>query len=476
VPLLSRTLRPPVSETLHLVGPRIHLPLPLLLAGWLGRRAGRGVVWLCRRPARLGAVAAAAGLLWARAAWGPGPTAAGLGGLVAVLLVWAVAHPASFDPVLGLRARGALRAAWVYRRNWQPALATAGLTIDAGRAEYLPELRSVRSTREVDRLLVRMLPGQRVADYADAADRLAVTFGVLDVRAASTARRGWVELSAIVRDPLTAPVPVPTPAEPVDLRAVEVGRTDAGDPFTLPVLWSHLLVAGETGAGKGSVLWSLLLGLAPAIRDRLVRVWAIDPKGGMELAAGGPLFDRFVYGGPTADGAPWQAGIADLLDDAVRAMQARAARLRGNTRRLDPTLDEPLLLIVVDELASLTAYVTDPTLRKRLADALSLLLSQGRAVGVTVVAATQDARKEVVTMRDLFPSRVALRTAEPAQADLILGRGARDRGARTEAIPDASPGVGYVIVDDRPEPLRVRFAYVPDEAIVDAADLYRPVE
>ena len=33
----------------------------------------------------------------------------------------------------------------------------------------------------------------------------------------------------------------------------------------------------------------------PAVRDGLVRLWVLDPKGGMELAAGAPLFDRFAY-------------------------------------------------------------------------------------------------------------------------------------------------------------------------------------
>jgi S-DNA-T family DNA segregation ATPase FtsK/SpoIIIE len=131
-------------------------------------------------------------------------------------------------------------------------------------------------------------------------------------------------------------------------------------------------------------------------------------------------------------------------------------------------------VVVVDELASLTAYVDDPALRRRLANSLSLILSQGRAPGVCLVAATQDARKEVVGFRDLFPARVALRTAEPAQADLILGRGARDRGALTEAIPDGSPGIGYLYREDTPEPVRVRFGYADDARVAELVGLHAP--
>ncbi len=65
-----------------------------------------------------------------------------------------------------------------------------------------------------------------------------------------------------------------------------VGVVEDGAPWALPVLGTHLLVAGATGAGKGSVVWSLIRGLAPAIRDGSVQLWVVDPKGGMELGAG----------------------------------------------------------------------------------------------------------------------------------------------------------------------------------------------
>jgi S-DNA-T family DNA segregation ATPase FtsK/SpoIIIE len=173
--------------------------------------------------------------------------------------------------------------------------------------------------------------------------------------------------------------------------------------------------------------------------------------------AGLPLFSKFVYGPPEE--------IAEALDKAVTAMQKRADRLRGTTRKLVPSVDEPLFVIVVDEIASLTAYVQEAAMRRRIGNALSMLLSQGRAVGYTVIAATQDARKETLGMRDLFPSRVALRTAEANQVDLILGQGARERGARSDAISEHMPGVGYAVVDDMPEPVRVRFAHVTDARI-----------
>ena len=122
-------------------------------------------------------------------------------------------------------------------------------------------------------------------------------------------------------------------------------------------------------------------------------------------------------------------------------------------------------MLVVDELAALTGWVTDRTAKKRIEAALGLLLSQGRAVGVVVVGAVQDPRKDVLPMRDLFPTRIALRLNEAEQVGLVLGPGARNRGAHADLIPDSLPGVGYVTVDGIAEPVRVRFSNVTDSHI-----------
>ena len=85
-------------------------------------------------------------------------------------------------------------------------------------------------------------------------------------------------------------------------------------------------------------------------------------------------------------------------------------------------------MIIVDEVAFLTAYHPDKTLRERIKAALATLTTQGRAVGYCVVAALQDPRKEVMSIRNLFPDRIAMRLDEPEQVDMVLGDGARDRG------------------------------------------------
>lgn len=56
---------------------------------------------------------------------------------------------------------------------------------------------------------------------------------------------------------------------------------------------------------------------------------------------------------------------------------------------------------------------------------------------------------------------------------MVLGDGARARGADCDTIPETTPGVGYVRLDGQREPVRVRAAYVTDDDIRAMAREYR---
>jgi S-DNA-T family DNA segregation ATPase FtsK/SpoIIIE len=107
-------------------------------------------------------------------------------------------------------------------------------------------------------------------------------------------------------------------------------------------------------------------------------------------------------------------------------MHKRAQRLRGQTRLHTPTTAEPLIVLIVDELASLTAYIGDRKTRAEVEQLLGLLLSQGRAIGVSVIAAVQDPSKDVLPIRQLFSIRVGLRMTESTQTTMVLGASTRD--------------------------------------------------
>jgi len=101
------------------------------------------------------------------------------------------------------------------------------------------------------------------------------------------------------------------------------------------------------------------------------------------------------------------------------------------------------------------------------------LISKGRAVGVTVVAALQDPRKEVIPFRDLIPIRIALSLVERDQTDLVLGKGAQARGADCSRIP-LKTGIGWTWCEGDTDPTRVRAAYLTDHDITATVAAYTP--
>jgi DNA segregation ATPase FtsK/SpoIIIE, S-DNA-T family len=432
-----------------------------VLLGWLGGSLVGLAVGVTRLIARYPRTAAAVLLGWLlvhRA--GPIPVVLVLAAFVVGLLGWRLASPDSFRSHGRPMLRGGWRRLTRYGPRWRHLMSRHGLVLADGRLEVWPRLVRVRSTGWRDSLLVALRHGQGPAHIEAVTEELAHACRARDARVRSD-RPGRVWIDLLVRDPLAAVIPaLPIPADVavVDLAGVPIGRAEDGSPWRLPLLGSHVLVAGATGSGKGSVVWSVLCALLPGIRAGLVQVWAVDPKGGMELDPGRPLFTRYEDASPEA--------MVELLEDAVAVLQRRARRLKDSgVRRLVPSVAKPFVLVVVDELAALTAYQPDRKLKSRADVAIQLLTSQGRAPGVCLLAALQDPAKEVLPYRNLFPVRVALWLDEPGQADMVLGAQARERGARCDQIPPGLPGVGYVKVDGVREPVRVRAGWVTDADI-----------
>jgi S-DNA-T family DNA segregation ATPase FtsK/SpoIIIE len=337
------------------------------------------------------------------------PGLAGLAGTVlAALIVVRIWRPAWFARWVSIPAWCRWR--WLrYKVRWQSVLTVAGLTEDYNGRVLVPVLGTVIAGQFADTVTVRLVGGQSPEVFADRADHLAHGLGVLSCRV-RTGPPGMVLLELVRRDTLAIPFPALPIPDRSDLRALPVGCCEDGSALLLRLHGTHLLIAGATGSGKGSYLWSLIRAMLPAIAAGLVAVWACDPKL-MELAFGRALFARYA-----AD----PGEIADLLEDAVTGMQDRARRFAGRQRDHQPTSRYPFTVIVVDEVAFLTAYQADRKLRERTLAALATLTTQGRAVGYCVVAALQDPRKEVLNIRNLFPDKIALRLDEPSQADLVL--------------------------------------------------------
>ena len=431
----------------------------VLRTAWMLLRAAWRVVWFLLRAPVLAVLVVGGVVLDARA--GHTITLAALLGLVVALVVWGLVWPGSYRAHLGPRVAVAWRMP-VYRLHWPVVASRTGLVSYAhdrgGRSDRAtPSLRKLTVTPAgIERLWLRLPVGLTPDDVAHRLDGIAHGFGAREARLVPVTP-GWAVVELHRRDALAKTIR-PLPAEEtVRLAGVPVGRCEDGTLWRFRLLGTHVLVAGATGSGKGSVVWSLLHGLAPAITAGWVQVWAVDPKGGMELRPGQGLFSRFEDATPET--------MCDLLEDLVAVMDTRAQALAAEgVRKHRARPGSPHVLAVIDELATLTAFADRATTR-RIDQALGLLLTKGRAVGITVLAAVQDPGKDVVGWRDLFPTRIALRLDNPLQVDMVLGDGARDTGARADHISETTPGVAYVRVEGTRTIRRVRAAYLTDDDV-----------
>lgn len=144
--------------------------------------------------------------------------------------------------------------------------------------------------------------------------------------------------------------------------------------------------------------------------------------------------------------------------------------MAGRTREHTPTKGSPLVVLLIDELAGVTAYMSDPALRKEAATSLSRILTKGRALGIVVAASLQDPRKEVLPMRGLFTQTIALRLRSRDEVTMVLGDGMADK-APAHRISPGRPGTGYVIAEDG-QVTKVRSDFWSDTQIRSTAKKY----
>ena len=442
-------------------------------AGRATRPPGRefqAAAWLARHPGFVAAPLLGFGLALSL---GPLITAAAVAVLAAGVAVWGRAHPASFDRFAAPLLRATWRRWTVYRgRRWTQLMSDCGLTREHRHSgeQLVPRVLRVRSSSStIDTVYVRMVRGQDVAFWQE---RASVLYEALIAhRVAITRHRPGVVGVVIEWElPFTRTIPapdIPEHADDVDLGAVEIGDNERGEPFTAPLVGGHRLVAGASGSGKGSILWSTLRGVGPCLRDGIVRVWMVDLKGGVETEQGAPLFHRYATTMPEA---------LELLTEFRDAMRDRQDDMREqNIRAATPSTATPVELLVIDEMAMLTAYGDRTSVREALR-LLAETMTQGRASLFAVHGYLQEPSKDVVDVRELFTQRICLGVTAASHVDMVLGEGARERGALADEIPgDARhAGIGFVIDKGSRLPVRFRAAFVSDDDIAELVQRCAP--
>jgi S-DNA-T family DNA segregation ATPase FtsK/SpoIIIE len=265
-------------------------------------------------------------------------------------------------------------------------------------------------------------------------------------------------------EPFTHLIPAPDlvdDPDEVDLSALYMGEDEFGRDWVEPLDGSHYLGAGATGSGKNSLTEIKLRAVAPLIKAGLVRPWICDPKM-LEWAALKPMLD-----GRYADNAQ---DAAELVAEFVANMEAKQRRMqRAGVKSIPVCQEYPLDWLILDEVGSLMAY--KPDYAHQIVEHCSVITSMGRKTHDVLECLVQEPSKDVLPIRDLIPRRVCLRVTSERHPDMVLGEGAREKGAIADQIPDeeATAGIGYRVVPRTRYPRRVRTAYPGENSLTELA-------
>lgn len=247
------------------------------------------------------------------------------------------------------------------------------------------------------------------------------------------------------------------------LDGVPIGYNSVGETVRVKLYQRSLLIGGSPGSGKSVMMQSIVSWCALAEHCQL---WAIDPK----------LVELGNYWSDASHRMATDVESATaLLDELIEVMNARYKSLLAvnkqkvfepSTGRY-PSEDMPLIVLVVDEVAELTASL-DKKEGALFAERLRLIVSKGRAAGITPILCTQKPDSSVIPtgIRDLCSTRIALRCGTEAQAITILADAAvRELGANAHRIGTDTPGMAYLTGEEGADVTRMRSFFLDDDAM-----------
>lgn len=336
-----------------------------------------------------------------------------------------------------------------------------------GTVHIRPRIWGRKTTLWGYRFYIRTANGLTWEDLTEQANALAQHLKVAEVKIEPTERPGCAIVSAYTRDPAPESFSLSNflSTKEMDLNqstgvaGVPIGRKDDGSTFKVSL--GHTLIVGATGSGKGSLLWTYLIGAQSLLANQGLKLYGWDPKHAELAGVKGERFERIAFD-------PGE-GLALLQVLVIEMRNRQALGLRSFT----PGPQMPFILLVIDEFNSLMTSA-DAAWRKDVRENLHALLSQGRSAGIYIVAAAQQPQKESIgDYRQHFMNRICLRVETAIETDMVLGAGSVEAGAKSHLIAPATEsngyrtaGIGYARSDSEPIPVRFRAPKVTDDDIL----------
>ncbi|MDB4823655.1 DNA translocase FtsK [Acidimicrobiia bacterium] len=226
----------------------------------------------------------------------------------------------------------------------------------------------------------------------------------------------------------------------------------------------HVLIAGQTGAGKSSCINSIVTSLLVRANPDEVKMVMVDPKR-VELGQYNnvPHLLTKVITNPkkAVDALSWAVSEMDRRYDLLADSSVRD--INGYHEKYDAgLLDEekfdrfPYIVVFIDELNDLMMVAG-----REVESAIVRLAQMARAIGIHLVVATQRPSVDVITgvMKANIPSRLAFSVASTTDSRVIL-----DQSGAEKLI-----GLGdmLVVTASNPRLERIQGAWVTEKEIQD---------
>jgi hypothetical protein len=160
----------------------------------------------------------------------------------------------------------------------------------------------------------------------------------------------------------------------------------------------HVLVAGKSQSGKSNLVNGIIATLVSNRTPDELRIVLVDQKGGIEFTHWSELPHLLWEMCKTVDGVePLLKRLSSVMKRRMSLLErSKAKDIAAYNARVGPNEQLARVLLVIDEMST---FVGLGALTEEIHNLIMLLASQGRAVGIHVIAATQHPEVRVIPGR-----------------------------------------------------------------------------